>query len=135
MMNSAGTGLYGPLGANDGAGFGWDDMDIFKFGLEWERTEQWTYRFGYSYSDDQPIPDDSVMFNILAPATIEQHVTFGFTRTFESQNELNFAFMYAFNNDVTGDNPFDPPNAAGYGQEIEIEMDQWEVSLGYSWVF
>jgi len=75
------------------------------------------------------------MFNILAPATIEQHVTFGFTRTFESQNELNFAFMYAFNNDVKGDNPFDPPNAFGYGQEIEIEMDQWEVSLGYSWVF
>jgi long-chain fatty acid transport protein len=135
MMNSAGTGLYGPLGANDGAGFGWDDMDIFKFGLEWERTEQWTYRFGYSYSDDQPIPDDSVMFNILAPGTVEQHVTFGFTRTFESQNELNFAFMYAFNNDVKGDNPMDPPNDWGYGQEIEIEMDQWEVSLGYSWVF
>jgi long-chain fatty acid transport protein len=45
------------LGDNNGAGFGWEDMDTFKFGLEWERTEQWTYRFGYSFSDDQPIPD------------------------------------------------------------------------------
>jgi long-chain fatty acid transport protein len=131
MMNSAGTGLYGLLGSNDGAGFGWDDMDIFKFGLEWERTEQWTYRFGYSYSDDQPIPDSEVMFNILAPATIEQHVTFGFTRTFDSQNELNFAFMYALNNDVEGPNPMEIPGQ----QEIKIEMDQWEVSLGYSWKF
>jgi long-chain fatty acid transport protein len=117
------------LGNNDGAGFGWDDMDIFKFGLEWERTAQWTYRFGYSYSDDQPIPDSEVMFNILAPATIEQHVSFGFTRTFASQNELNFAFMYAFQNDVEGPNPLDP------AQKIKLEMDQWEVSLGYSWVF
>jgi len=119
------------LGWSDGAGFGWDDMDIFKFGLEWERTEKWTYRFGYSYSDDQPIPDSEVMFNILAPATIEQHVTSGFTRTFESQNELNFAFMYAFENDVEGPNPMDPPGS----QKIKIEMDQWEVSLGYSWKF
>jgi long-chain fatty acid transport protein len=119
------------LGWKDGAGFGWDDMDIFKFGLEWERTEQWTYRFGYSYSDDQPIPDSEVMFNILAPATIEQHVTFGFTRTFESQNELDFAFMYAFENDVEGPNPMEAPGQ----QKIKLEMNQWEVSLGYSWKF
>jgi len=123
------------LGDNKGAGFGWDDMDVFKFGLEWERSEQWTYRFGYSYSDDQPIPDSEVMFNILAPGVIEQHVTFGFTRTFANNNELDFAFMYAFKNDVKGDNPLDPPNDFGTGQTIELEMDQWEVSLGYSWVF
>ncbi len=129
MMNSTGTALYGPLGSNKGAGFGWDDMDVFKFGLEWERTAQWTYRFGYSYSDDQPIPDSEVMFNILAPAVIEQHINFGFTRTFASQNELNFALMYALNNDIEGDNPLDP------AQKIQLDMDQWEVSLGYSWVF
>ena len=121
--------MQAPLGANNGAGFGWDDMDIFKLGLEWERTEQWTYRFGWSYSDAQPIPDSEVMFNILAPAVMEQHATFGFTRTFDSKNELNFAFMYAFNEEVSGPNPLDP------AQTIEIEMDQWELSLGYSWVF
>ncbi|MBE9519823.1 MAG: outer membrane protein transport protein [Proteobacteria bacterium] len=119
------------LGDNKGAGFGWEDMDIFKFGLEWERTEQWTYRFGYSFSDDQPIPDSEVMFNILAPATIEQHASFGFTRTFDSQNELDFAFTYAFNNSVKGDNPMEAPGQ----QTIVLEMHQWEVSLGYSWVF
>jgi long-chain fatty acid transport protein len=117
------------LGNNDGAGFGWEDMDVFKVGLEWERTEQWTYRFGYSYSDDQPIPDSEVLFNILAPGVMEQHVTFGFTRTFDNQNELTFAYMYAFNEEVSGPNPLDP------AQQIEIEMDQWEVTLGYSWVF
>jgi long-chain fatty acid transport protein len=135
MMNADGSAFYGPLGANKGTGFGWEDMDIFKFGLEWERSEQWTYRFGYSFSDDQPIPESEVMFNILAPATIEQHASFGFTRTFESQNELNFAFTYAFNNSVKGNNPLDPPNDFGTGQTIELEMDQWEASLGYSWVF
>jgi len=129
MMNGSGTALNGPLGSNNGAGFGWDDMDVFKFGLEWERSAQWTYRFGYSFSDDQPIPDKEVMFNILAPGVIEKHATFGFTRTFANNNELDFAFMYAFNNDVEGPNPLDP------AQKIKLEMNQWEVSLGYSWVF
>lgn len=119
------------LGSNNGAGFGWEDMDVFKFGLQWERSEQWTYRAGYSFSDDQPIPDSEVMFNILAPGVIEQHATFGFTRTFDSQNELDFAFMYAFNNKVKGPNPMEAPDQ----QTIELEMHQWEVSLGYSWVF
>jgi len=119
----------GGLGTNNGAGFGWEDMDVFKFGLEWERTEQWTYRFGYSFSNDQPIPDSEVMFNILAPGVIEQHASFGFTRTFANNNELNFAFMYAFKNDVKGPNPLDP------AQTIKLELEQWEVSLGYSWLF
>ena len=43
------------LGTDNGAGFGWDDMTVFKIGLQWARSDQWTYRFGYSYGD-QPIP-------------------------------------------------------------------------------
>jgi long-chain fatty acid transport protein len=39
--------------------------------------------------------------------------------------ELNFAFMYAPSNSVSGGNPLDP------AQEIELEMDQFELSLGY----
>jgi long-chain fatty acid transport protein len=117
------------LGTDNGAGFAWDDMTIFKVGLQWARTEQWTYRFGYSYSDDQPIPTTDVMFNILAPGVIEQHATFGLTYTFANKSELDFSLMYAFENDVTGPNPLDP------AQTITLTMDQWEIGIGYSWVF
>ena len=116
------------LGNNDGAGFAWDDMTVYKIGLQWARSEQWTYRFGYSYGE-QPIPDSDVLFNILAPGVIEQHATFGLTYTFANQSELDFSLAYAFENDVTGTNPLDP------AQTITLTMNQWEVGVGYSWKF
>jgi long-chain fatty acid transport protein len=125
------------LGTDIGPGFGWEDMTIIKLGLQWARTEQWTYRFGYSYGE-QPIPssmtlgnfDNEVMFNILAPAVPEQHVSFGFTYTFANQSELDFSLVHAFENDVKGLNPLDPT-----AQTITLTMSQWEVGLGYSWKF
>jgi len=125
------------LGNNTGAGFGWEDMTVIKLGLQWARTEKWTYRFGYSYGE-QPIPssmtlgnfNNEVLFNIIAPGVIEQHATFGFTYTFANQSELDFSLTYAFENDVKGLNPMDPT-----AQTIELTMNQWEVGLGYSWKF
>ena len=118
------------LGNNDGAGFAWDDMTVYKIGLQWARSEQWTYRFGYSYGE-QPIPDSDVLFNILAPGVIEQHATFGLTYTFANQSELDFSLTYAFENSVTGPNPLEVPGA----QSIELTMNQWEFGIGYSWKF
>jgi len=134
-LNTAISGAQ--LGDNNGAGFGWEDMTIIKLGLQWARTEQWTYRFGYSYGE-QPIPssmtlgnfDNEVMFNIIAPGVIEQHATFGFTYTFANLSELDFSLMYAFENDVKGLNPLDPT-----AQTIELTMSQWELGIGYSWKF
>jgi long-chain fatty acid transport protein len=120
------------LGTNNGAGFGWEDMTVFKLGLQWARSDQWTYRFGYSYGD-QPIPASEVLFNILAPGVIEQHATFGLTYTFANQSELDFSLMYAFSNDVTGINPL--ANPASEPQYVTLTMDQWEVGVGYSWKF
>jgi long-chain fatty acid transport protein len=132
------------LGTNNGAGFGWDDMTVYKIGLQWDRTKQWSYRFGYSYGE-QPIVESmnpmesSATFNILAPGVIEQHATFGFTYTFANGSELDFSLTHAFSNDVTGINPLannDPDNdPAGSPQTVTLTMDQWEVGIGYSWKF
>jgi long-chain fatty acid transport protein len=135
MLSSPGV-FYGPLGSDNGTGFGWEDMTVIKLGLQWARTEQWTYRFGYSYGE-QPIPssltlgnvDNEVMFNIIAPGVIEQHATFGLTYTFANLSELDFSLTYAFENDVKGLNPLDP------GQTITLTMNQWEFGIGYSWKF
>ena len=84
------------------------------------------WRAGISHGE-QPIKSSEVMFNILAPAVIEDHITFGFTKKMRQGNELSVALMYAPNGDVTGPNPFDPT------QSIKIEMYQWEVEVGYRW--
>ena len=119
------TSASGCLGGSNGAGFGWEDITIVKLGYEWKTDDKWTWRFGYS-TTDQPIPDEEVLFNILAPGVMEDHLTFGFTRMIDSGSEFNFAFMYAPSVDISGANTFDP------SQTIELEMEQYEIAASYS---
>jgi long-chain fatty acid transport protein len=109
------------LGGSNGTGFGWEDMTILKLGYQWAGSNGYTWRAGISHGK-QPIPDDvNTIFNILAPAVIETHITGGFTKDMGAGSELNFAAMYAPTASVKGENPFDP------AQEIELEMSQWEL--------
>ena len=117
------------LGKNDGAGFGWDDITVVHLGVQWKSSQDWIWRAGYSIGD-QPIPSSEVLFNILAPAVIKEHLTFGATRTF-GNNELKFAVMRAFNHSVEGPNALEAPGQ----QKIRLTMGQWEVSVGYAWKF
>jgi len=123
----------GCLGGSNGAGFGWEDIGIFKLGYQWNMVNM-DWRVGYSHAD-QAIPESEVLFNILAPATVRDHLTFGLTKEVGKTQEFNFAFMYAFNESVTGPNAFDPPNAGGTGQTIEIEMSQIDIQAGWAWKF
>jgi long-chain fatty acid transport protein len=125
MANPAtgGTG-DGCLGGDDGAGFGWEDITVVKIGYQWQ-VDDWSWRVGYS-DGDQPIPSSEVTFNILAPGVMTKHVTFGFTKQIDNNSELDFAFMYAPTEEVDGTNTFDP------AQEIELEMDQYELAFSYN---
>ncbi len=127
-FNPMSTDFSGCLGGGSGAGFGWDDMTIYKVGVEWNTGSDWTWRAGYSHGS-QPIADSEVMFNILAPAVIEDHVAFGFTKRRHESREFNVSFMYALEGKVSGPNPFDPT------QDIEIRMHQWELEVSYNWRF
>jgi len=120
-------GGSGCLGGTDGAGFGWDDMTIIKIGYQWGEDTIW--RVGISHGDN-PIPSSETLFNILAPAVIDTHVTFGLTMPMGSDQEFNFAAMYAPSNSVSGPNPFD-----GGATQIEIEMLQYEFQAGWAWKY
>jgi long-chain fatty acid transport protein len=118
------------FGSDNGPGFGWDDMTVYKLGYQWKLAglPDWTWRVGFSHGD-QPIPDKEVTLNILAPAVVENHITFGFSKEIAQNTEFSFAFMHAFSEKVKGNNAFDP------GQEVEIEMNQYEWDVGLSWQF
>jgi long-chain fatty acid transport protein len=124
------------FGGKNGGGFGWEDMTVYKIGVQWTSGNDWTWRAGISEAE-QPIPDREVMFNILAPATIENHITFGFTRGLSSGNEMSMSFMYAPNNKVTGPaspmNPMESGNPFDPFQTVSIDMDQWEIEFSYGW--
>ena len=118
------------LGDDNGAGFGWEDMDVVKIGVQYDPANSWTWRFGYSYGA-QPIPGSEVMFNIISPGIMEDHLTFGFTKKLGESRGLNIALMYAPEVTVTGPNPLEAPGA----QTIELAMDQVEFEISYSWGF
>jgi len=121
-----GTDIESCLGGKNGAGFGWDDMTTYKFGVEWTPSDNVAYRFGYSYGE-QPVQEADVLFNILAPGIMEQHFTFGMTKRNPNGGAWNFSLMYAPRNTVTGPNMFDPT------QEIELKMSQFEFEVSYLW--
>lgn len=114
------------LGDDDGAGFGWDDMTIVKLGWQWQQTDQQTWRAGISYGE-QPVQEEEVLFNILAPGVQEWHFTGGFTRQFSDSLELSGSVFYSPRNTVKGDNPLNPQ------QTIELSMYQMGVSASIGW--
>jgi long-chain fatty acid transport protein len=125
---AGGTDLSSCLGGDNGAGFGWDDMAVYKLGAKYKAGEDWIWRFGYSYGK-QPIDNDQMTFNILAPGVMQSHITTGFTLERTPGKQFNMAFMYAPNKKVTGPQNFDPT------QTVTFEMLQWEVEASYSWRF
>lgn len=117
--------MQAPLGSDGGAGFGWEDMTVYKFGAAWKTSDRDTWRFGFS-TTDQPIRSSQVLFNILAPGVVEKHFTAGYTRKIEGGNEWSVAGMYAPSTSVRGPNPLDP------AQTIELSMSQFELEFSYS---
>jgi long-chain fatty acid transport protein len=117
------------LGGANGAGFGWQDITVYKLGYQFEASPAMTWRVGYS-KGDQPIPSSEVLFNILAPAVQEQHYTVGGTWSMSKTREVNFTFMYSPSNTVSGPNPL----ALG-SQTIDLTMMQYELEVSYGMKF
>jgi long-chain fatty acid transport protein len=116
------------LGADNGAGFGWDDMDVYKLGVTYEFSKAWTWRAGYSYGK-QPIPASQTLFNMLAPAVNNDHLTFGATWTLPSKGEVTFAYMHAFENTVTGSASI-PAGFGGGNANLKMYQDSFGVAYG-----
>ncbi|MBN2598577.1 MAG: outer membrane protein transport protein [Marinifilaceae bacterium] len=129
---------FSPLGTDKGSGFGWQDINVWKFGVEYAGIEGWTLRGGYSHCD-QPVPETEVMFNILAPGIIEDHITLGCSKTLgDSGKALHLALVYALPASVKGFNPMDFDAAQAMqgnmipNQTIELEMNQFEVEIAFT---
>ena len=116
------------LGTDNGAGFGWKDMTVFKTGAQ-VRAADWTLRGGYAYGK-QPIGESEVLFNILAPGVIEQHVTAGISKKV-GKGSFDFSVVRALSKSLTGTNPLEVPGR----QNITLRMDQWDIGVGYTFSF
>jgi long-chain fatty acid transport protein len=129
---------FSPLGTDNGSGFGWKDINVLKFGVEYAGIDKWTLRAGYSHCD-QPVPSSEVMFNILAPGVIEDHINVGCSKEFgDSGKAIHLALVYALPASVKGYNPMDFDVAQAMqgnmvpNQTIELKMKQFEVEIAFT---
>ncbi|MFQ5642717.1 MAG: OmpP1/FadL family transporter [Thiogranum sp.] len=122
-----------PLGTNNGYGFGWDDVWVYKIGVNYVYSPAWTFRAGFNYAE-MPYEDDQALFNVLAPAVVEKHATVGFTYTVNPSTDFSMTYMHAFRNDVeytyTGTGGF-----TGFSYTAKNDMYQNAIEAALSWNF
>jgi long-chain fatty acid transport protein len=111
----------GAPGSENAPGFGWEDINVFKLGVQYT-LGSWQLRGGWNKGDN-PIPSQEVGINVFAPGVVEDHYTFGFTKTLGANTEINFMYMHAPEVSVVGTGP-------SAGAEIFMTQNAVELSIG-----
>ncbi len=114
------------FGSDDGPGFGWRDITVYKAGIGYTIDSHWTVRAGYGRSGN-PVPASQTLLNILAPGVVQSHYTAGATWTSRSGVEVTGYVMRAPRNRVAGSGSIPIPFGGG-----EADIDLAETSLGLS---
>lgn len=112
------------LGGSDGLGFGWSNVNTYSVGVQYQATDKWTLRTGYS-NGDEPWRNTNTLFNVLAPATIKNHASVGTTYQLTKQSQINFAYTHAFRNTIQGTSTF-TGNQSGY---VRMKQNSWQISF------
>ncbi|MCP3867966.1 MAG: hydrocarbon degradation protein [Gammaproteobacteria bacterium] len=127
------SGCIGPgpkastcLGGDNGLGFGWESMDVYKLGLLWDYNPKWSFRGGVSYASDFA-PGGEGLFNVLAPATIKWHYTLGASYRVSESNEFNLSFAYMPEEELNGQND----SVTGV-QTGSVFMEQKEIEISWT---
>lgn len=93
VLNSLQDPQGKPLGSDNGSGFNWSDVSVYRLGLSYAATDRLTLRGGFAYGK-RPQRDESrnsVTLNLFAPNPIRQ-VTAGFTWMLDNRSDLQFAY-------------------------------------------
>jgi len=115
----------GVLGADNGPGFGWKDITVYKLGLAYVASPRLTLRAGYNHNT-QPIPGGETTFNVIAPGVVQDHATLGFTWKLGENVELSGFVAHAFEKTVRGDGT---PTGG-----FDLRMDQNSAGLSLNWL-
>lgn len=114
------------LGLDNGMGFGWSDMTVYKLGIQYGVNNRLQVRAGYNYGE-QPISENQISFNTLAPAVVEHHYSVGFTYRPNENLEVSGSYMYVASNTVSNCNQ----NIIDCGA---FDMHQNVLGLTFGWV-
>ena len=118
-----------PLGASNGPGFGWQNMTALKLGMSYVYDSQLTLRGGLNHNNQQ-IPSNQTLLNILAPGVVQNHLSLGATWTLANKSEITVAYIHAFQQTVNGSGSI----PAGFGGgNANISMHEDSIGISYGW--
>jgi long-chain fatty acid transport protein len=123
-----------PLGSDNGPGFGWQDVDVFRLGVQYRIDPAWTVRAGYNRSDN-PITSRDVTFNIIAPGTVQDHITVGFSYAVNAASEITMMYGHAFKKEVSGASLFNAVLGPGAGGNEKIWLSEDVVGIAWGMKF
>ena len=110
-------------------GFGWRDVTVKKLGLEYQATRNLLLRAGYNKGDN-PVTEENVTFNILAPGVVTKHYTLGATYRLSEATEISGHYMRAPTVRVRGESALPLP---GLRESIDMEQESLSVSVGFNY--
>lgn len=128
-FNGLPTGPSNMLGANNGLGFGWKNINVYKLGVSHAYNSNFTVRAGYDHCD-QPIPNSQTLLNIVAPGIVQNHLTLGGTWALADKSEISVAYVHAFKKTVNGSGSIPPQLGGG---EANLSMSQNSIGISYGW--
>jgi len=117
------------LGADNGAGFGWQNINAYKLGVSHAFSSAFTMRAGYDHCD-QPIQNSQTLLNMLAPGVVQDHLSLGGTWKLAGTSEISVAYVHAFKKTVNGSNSI--PTMFG-GGEANLTMTEDSIGISYGW--
>jgi long-chain fatty acid transport protein len=82
-------------------GLGWNSVFSAAVGANYQLTEKLAIRCGYQYNTD-PLANTSTLFNIQAPAILQNTVSAGATVNISDALSASVGYAYSFQNSVTG---------------------------------
>jgi long-chain fatty acid transport protein len=103
----------------------WDDQWVFAIGLAYKLNDRLNLRAGFNYGES-PIDEASAMNNLILPAVVETHYTFGAVYRLDAHWDIGFHYMYVPENTITAG-----PATTAPPIEISLSEQSFGMNLGY----
>jgi len=110
-----------PMGSWD---FNWKNQWVYMLGVEYSPIQPLTLMAGFNYGKS-PIPDGEAFGNnIIAPAIVQTHLSFGASYDITPAVQLTGAYQHAFEHEQSG-------TFNGMPISIKMHEDEYAVQLTY----
>lgn len=119
------------LGLPGGLGFGWENQTVFKLGTEYGFNEKWIGRLGWNYGKSPIDESTQIIFNLVAPAITQNHLTLGGTYVISPTMEISGSYIHGFNFKQSGPT-YVSDDGSNYGS---LEMTQNSLGVSFSMKF